>query len=706
MNFVQEQPLESILFFDVETVELLPDGSTKGSTEFYRDNFRIDSAAVSWFEGEKIKSVFVRGENEVRQWLLENLNGRPVVAHNIQFEIGVAKCRLPDVEINWYADTMRLALNYDNGGRKDDYDTIYLDDDLDLFASEEMEEKEIEVKTKQVSLAGLGLAKCGMRILGDREDHKKEAHDWIRENVPEAKKGKEGAYLDKLPLEILARYNQADTEITARLYKHITEYFKGIKFDWAKDHILYLHTAFAATESKIRGVKVERGKLIDYRNDTVQEIDDIAQQFIKKFETPIKLVERDRLLKEVRKRKTLKGRKKYVKRTKAEPARWQKDIAFNVGSNKQLESLFVDKLNIKPQFRTKKGSASFKSSHLFTYGEGGKILEKRRKRLIVQKQSDRLLEKSEYDDRWHIDIRVCGTKTGRLAGAGGLNVQALARRDAGLMSRLVADPGHVFVSQDASAGEPTIITEYTGDLNYRYFCFDGVGKKPFYRNGVLMIDDIYLAYASVCPLFRDTVAKAFNDTYNGRSFADQWVIDSEVIKGHPNLKWTRKQSKWMALAFGYQLGIKTLLEKAIEAGIPNVDRRIAKKCYEAYWQLFNGIREYGKKVEASVKRLGYLVNPFGYRFIPEVEYKSFNGLVQSSVSSLFHWYGMCMKERFPEALYVVTIHDENIYMCPKDRIDDFRKAQQDVAKHMNDTLKWSVKLRFGFVEGNNLYEAK
>tara|TARA_R110000868_G_scaffold372437_2_gene636272 strand:+ start:164 stop:349 length:186 start_codon:yes stop_codon:yes gene_type:complete len=60
----------------------------------------------------------------------------------------------------------------------------------------------------------------------------------------------------------------------------------------------------------------------------------------------------------------------------------------------------------------------------------------------------------------------------------------------------------------------------------------------------------------------------------------------------------------------------------------------------------------------------------------------------------------------PEAEYVCTIHDENIYMINKGDESKFEQALRDVAKTMNDQLGWCVDLRFGAVFGNNLYEAK
>lgn len=159
------------------------------------------------------------------------------------------------------------------------------------------------------------------------------------------------------------------------------------------------------------------------------------------------------------------------------------------------------------------------------------------------------------------------------------------------------------------------------------------------------------------------------------------------------------------LAFGYGLGPKGLYNKAIEAGL-KVTPRLCKDSYAAYWSLFNGIKAYCRQLEAHVESEGWFENPFGYRFAPTESRKAFNGMVQSSVSGLFNWYSDLLAAEFPSARYLTTIHDENLYACPKDKVAEFKEAQNRVAKAINDQLQWSIEMRFGFVVGQNLYEAK
>jgi hypothetical protein len=405
---------------DYETIETLPDGRTRGSTEAYRENFSVDSCAFSWFEGESIKSEFIKGEAAVHA-VLKRLAAAStkMVAYNIQFEILVTKCRFPDVQLNWYADTMRLVQVYDNGGDKFAFTKVEtLDDILDqLERRRDGDDHESAKKPKVESIAGLGLVKAVKRLLPrEYHDHKREAHDWIKANVAECKTGRVGAYLNRLPDDILERYNIGDTENTLRLYRKIVGEFNDLAYDWRIDHSLFFRSVDEIVNAKIRGVRIDRRKLAGYISAVSEEIAQIAKDFRQTFEKDIKAVERQKILEAIRKRKTLKGRKKYLKKLRTDAVKWSDDVTFNIGSNKQLEMLFVGVMKIKAQFVTAKNNPSFRSAVLSQWGAGGDMLKKRRKRLLVLKQSEALMDLSSLDGRWHLDIKAAGTSTGRYAG--------------------------------------------------------------------------------------------------------------------------------------------------------------------------------------------------------------------------------------------------------------------------------------------------
>lgn len=391
------------IVLDYETVD-----DSGPSTEFWREDFRVISMAASWIGRDgSVKSDFMRGECAVEHFLRRTC-GIPLVAHNIQFELGVSLCRFPEVQLAWAIDTMRLVQVFDNGGDKFAIETpLSIDDQLDALEGAHDDD------AKPKGIAGLGLSKSVRRVLNER-DHKERAYRWLRNNVAECKAGREGQFLDRLPPDELRAYNVGDTEACLKLFVHLVDYFSKIGYDYRLDHALYLSSVRRLVDAKIRGTRVERSKLEEYRRDVAREIEEIATEFRKRFVNEIATVERDRLLDQIKKRKTLRGKRGYFRRFRL--GECAKDVAFNVGSNLQLQALFCDVLGIQPKFQTAKGAPSFRSAVLSQWGDGGEMLKKRRKRLLVLKQVESLLELSKVDGRFHVDLKACGTATGRFAG--------------------------------------------------------------------------------------------------------------------------------------------------------------------------------------------------------------------------------------------------------------------------------------------------
>lgn len=284
-----------------------------------------------------------------------------------------------------------------------------------------------------------------------------------------------------------------------------------------------------------------------------------------------------------------------------------------------------------------------------------------------------------------------------------LNVQGLARRAPELMTHIVPDEGHTTVSIDLAAGEPTVTSHFSQDKNYRYACFDGVGKAPFYKDGVLMIDDIYLMYMSTSPIGAETLRSAFKyRSFDGLSFQDQWLKDPEVIKKF--FKSERNLHKMLALALGYGMGWKKMVKQCYDQGI-TLEARLAKGAHRSYWELYSGVREFADRLALQVERKGFIVNPFGYRLTPP-PFKAFNYFIQSSVSGIMHVFVAKLMAIAPYAHFVTVIHDEVIVDVPTECLHDFRIHVELATASLNFDLKWSVNIRTGFAPGKSWYEAK
>jgi len=286
-----------------------------------------------------------------------------------------------------------------------------------------------------------------------------------------------------------------------------------------------------------------------------------------------------------------------------------------------------------------------------------------------------------------------------------LNPQGLARRDKGLMRCILPPFGMTVVSADLSSGEPTCTAHYSQDRNYYDAVFGMVKKEPYYTSdGLLKIGDIYLTTMSVSPLGKKTMLEVFQNTYNGVPFAQKWVEDEEYFTKNV-LKKERALHKILALGLSYSMGPKKLVTQARDAGHA-IDYPTAKAFYNAYWQLFEKVRFFGKRLEYVFKQKRFLVNQFGYRLVPDAEYKCLNYFIQSSVSGIMH----VLCEKFfalaPWCRFITVIHDEVIFECPTPRLAEAKVLMQRAEESLNADLGWSVKVRVGWAEGGNWYEAK
>jgi hypothetical protein len=655
--------LSKLVVLDYETC----DESGFGSTEWYRPGFKVACAAFTWRDTSGVKrSHWCRDP-----WLvLKELAKKqiPVAAHNLSFEMGVTEACYPEVRINWVLDTMKLALLYDSG-----------------CANEQLIEDEEAPKQE-----GLSLAACGRRILG-QADSKAEADQLIAQLFPEAKASDYGRYKPMLPEEALRHYNIGDTELTFALADHILEAFKQEGYDWSTDMQLYINSCRLINGAQNAGIAVDRPALEKCISQVDREVAGIELKFREDNKDSINNVEEQLWCEARMKYRTEKGMANCTRPT------------FNIGSNRQLAMLFVDEMKCDVKFRTPTGKPSLRAAHLSQFGSAGVALQSRRKRELVGKQAQRLLELSEPNGRWHHKINPCGTVTGRFSGGGTLNIQALARRDKGFMSCLLPDEGYTLVSTDGCACEPTCTAEMSGDENYKKATLNMVGQAPYYDDSGLVIDDLYLYVASRSPLGAKLVKAAWDKDWSGKTFSQQWLEDSEVIKAF--LKPTRAFHKTLTLATGYGAGPRKLATYARDCGFSLQDEE-ARSFWRSYWVMFPRVKELFDRMAREIKSKGYFVNPFGFRISTRDPHKAGNYLIQSSASGLLSLYALLLFEAAPWARYLVTVHDEIILQCPLDRLDELRQIKSEVEGRVNAMINWSVQVRFGFVNGSNMYEAK
>jgi DNA polymerase I-like protein with 3'-5' exonuclease and polymerase domains len=116
-----------------------------------------------------------------------------------------------------------------------------------------------------------------------------------------------------------------------------------------------------------------------------------------------------------------------------------------------------------------------------TYGEAYpfvRAVRDYRKANILYRKLETIERRTKTNGRLHYDLRYWGAHTGRWAGAGGLNMQNLAKypwRDIYLRSLLIPEEGKKFVICDLSAIEPRVLAYISGDQNLLAALREGFG---------------------------------------------------------------------------------------------------------------------------------------------------------------------------------------------------------------------------------------
>lgn len=282
-----------------------------------------------------------------------------------------------------------------------------------------------------------------------------------------------------------------------------------------------------------------------------------------------------------------------------------------------------------------------------------------------------------------------------------VNLPALARRDTPFMTCWQADPGKMFVSSDFVSLEPSVTASFAEDDNYRYATYDGIGKLPHVTyEGVLMIDDVYLMTASVMPEIGEQVRRFFSDPAN----CEWWLKDPEAVKEHKDIKGPRKKAKPACLGFNYGMGPKRFVTQSYDAG-STVSQAQAKAMYKAYWNLFAGVRDLTKKLEAYMEQNSFIMNPFGYRLTTD-PHKGYNAFIQSTASGVLDVFNLKFFTAFADAEFVALIHDEVIYQIAEDKLDQAKQVQEECVVSLNQELGFKVPMRLGFTAAKNFAEIK
>ena len=405
----------NLVCIDYETKD-----SRGASFEYFRKDFKVFALSCAWRDAEsgEIVQWFSTNNAKIRQRLADfAYKGVKIVAHNIGYEYAVTKVCYPGIELNWYADTLRMGQIRDGGGNEFGEPELTLEQTI-AYEMGELTDK--EVNSIHYKKMGLSLEACAARFLTDEtlHNHKQVAHGWLEEH--KGIKKNFGRELHHLPYNMLEQYNNADTLVTLKLYETLSHWFKENDVEWQRDHQLYLLRGRLITGAYTKGIRINTDKLYEYILQLEDEIEAMEQELMTLYTEDMKVVEYLRF-----KKLAEWASDPELKSDRARFKRWVKILSgekdpdwkvFNINSSKQLQILFMDALEMVPQFYTPKGSPSFKTTHLHQWGEGGKILQNRKKRILVLTQCVNTYLAAQYDGRVHCSVKVAGTRTNRVSG--------------------------------------------------------------------------------------------------------------------------------------------------------------------------------------------------------------------------------------------------------------------------------------------------
>lgn len=535
---------------------------------------------------------------------------------------------------------------------------------------------------------GLGLKAATLTYLPDLASYEADLKLWCQ---GQGLKGDFRAHLAQMPSDMVLKYVATDAIATIRLFNRFIT--KLADTPWEKDHDLYRYNTNLLIDSQTRGLVVDRERIETCRAMYDAQVNEHYDAFRKQHAEDIERVIELMWDAEKAKRKTEKGKAGVPRPT------------FNPNSNTQLAMLFCQIQGQIPKIKTEKGAPSFKNAHLNQW-VGSEHLQGVGKTAIISRFCENMLEQTEIDGLWHPQLKLTGTVTYRCAGAGGLNIQALPRRNKDFMSCVLPREGNIFASIDSVGCEPTVISEYTGDVNYKNIVFDMKGKTPHWINNTLILDDIYLSVLSMTPFGRTYLKDIWdNHRFPAGSFAEQWLVDSEVVKAV--VKKYRTIAKIAVLASGYSAG-PTKIHKAInEAGFV-ISETDARNLHNAFWKLFAGVKRYAEDCSKNALANGLrVINRFGQVMWLTSPHKAFNAEIQSSVNPIMQEFTRFLLQQSPYAHFVTFVHDEAIIELPVDKVEEFKAAHAIATQKVNEFLDWKrVKMSFGFAVGANLYEAK
>lgn len=383
------------------------------------------------FESEQIapkqfKLVKSRAESGLVRDVVNWLNGKNVIAHNISFD----GCILKQLEVkcNFFYDTMiglHLLLPGETYVPKKDHTGQFI--------------RNPKTGKFQMERRSLRLKWAMQNILGWPETNEKEVNDFIRKN-----KHKKGQDLWICPLDLIWSYGALDAIATFRLYESQITEMKELNSNQIMRYLLDYCDLLC--DQTLQGTNFDRESAFIYASQLEKDIATAQETFMKMSEDKIIACG---------------------------------IVNFNINSNKHLVKLFFDDSGFAytPISFTDNGDPEITKDTLRAYGRPGACLAAYKTKSKLKQFLDSYIEHST-DGKIHIQSNVCGQLSGRVSQRDPSLLQ-MPRRDSRMMQLFKAEPGWSIIQNDFNSLEPSVLTAFSRDKVLRDIYTNSDPNKNF-----------------------------------------------------------------------------------------------------------------------------------------------------------------------------------------------------------------------------------
>lgn len=694
----------------------------------YSSDFRAVGLGLSWDTGSAYWNLqqWDNWEEEVLDCLLSAANGR-LIAHNVYYDGGVIR-RIYGSGASWLACTYGLYMQ---------------------LATESFHGQRWGLKAAQEDL--LGWTETNEADLDnwliDAGHTKNTSKDWKAGYYLREVEGKEGmeerwlkpdkAQMWRAPPDVLGKYCILDAEACYLLYTRILlpvlRQFPDLEEYHREDFLCLVGILIDQHQT---GIRIDLPALENHRNSLEVAILSSVSEFRSRPEVadtihgweeekkagllvaePEKFLHRKIGKEPPRLKKNgeeSKSWRKWRDRKDSLPEiskNWEKwcdkclavsagdlpEYRFNLNSDQQLRWLLFDQLKFQPEesLRTETGLPSLNEDALGLLGPLGKILIRRN---LLQKEHEYVESyislTTSPSSTIHPSYRAPGTVTGRLAGKDP-NIQQIPK-SRGTLQCFVPRPGMVWVDCDVNALEQVVLAELSGDPSLMRLY--GPGAKA---------NDVYLFVGAQLPgsLGRD-IARAGYDYLS--------PTPAGIAAAKKACKTQRAIAKTVVLASAYGAGAPKIHRTLRLSGIDLTEEEV-QDIHGKYWEIFSGVKKYGRRLEAEWRsRGGWVLNGIGRPIGVAEEFRKdiVNRVVQSTGHDLLVKYirilsGILVEERIPWTPIVIDFHDESLIEVPEEYGEQVREIMEVQAyAELNAELGGIIPLKGSAIIARNLADVK